>query len=795
MPTIPGSAQGGVDALGRISQLFEQQTLQQQEQFQVNMNLMTSMQQRLLGSMDFQNPTYNTSVAGQVRSSVAQQLSPAAPTQPPPAVGDTMAGITTAQTLRQQQQQAMEQQTWQSPRPTGSYQGQMSAPGQAPMPQNYYQNPVNWPSQQPYTVPGAPGASPGPSGGGPRGSQGSGGSGSGGGGNGGGGNGGLGGFGVPPVPVNPQGGFVSQMLPSLVSHVPVVGSTLSKALSLGGGALDEWRNQKNKNLWYVANAGDTETEAIGDRAQEEMAHFRHPTTFSSAEIEQAFKQATAMGYTQNAQGMAFSRNDIINQMSDMKNQLGMSVGQSAALENQMNITGDATGITQLIDQLKQLDEAASKSGTSVSIFRQNVISTQQNMANLWGGVAGQNIATGQASVTANLGEGGQAVMGNLYSQMFSNTGYDYMAASQAGMSMAAMSSEIIGNSNAAASTMMGATAGDIKGFLQSNLGPQGYQDLLAMVNQNQGGLGGQNSFQTARNIANTFLTTHRINPQLLVQGAKMFANYTGSSPVDALAQIITEYLGPSSTLAKSTQQAKQSATVNSQGQVVGGKNAGQQVTGAGTAALQALVKQEGTNSGAAQALLGVDQQSGQYSQSVKNIISKMGGGDPLISLMIDGKQRVMHMSEAIRSGLSASIAGGAAQFATGPNAGKSIAQNYGLADESNATQAAQRQEREHGPAVGKLFSQMSKQFQQEYYAQQKKNSSDVTKALQKGQKVIVELKGAAKDLFKVTSGFFEDAMGTPRSDTNSIVRDYKGSGKDSSHIGAMLASPTIEGLR
>lgn len=763
---VPEQGVGGLDFAAQLTSLFEKQDARQQQILDAHLNILTAMSQKLSMGGGVGTTRQNTALAGQVTQAALQQqsqISQVASTRGAVSLNNPLAGITSVATMAAQRQAQ------------GAPLGGQAVPVQG--------NPLAGQTLAPPgaggLIAGGGGSGVGGGGGGPVGGGGGGASGPGspapGGGSGGGG-GGAPGY-APAVGASP-GGLANSAwgaAKSQIAKIPVIGSLLDRGIGFGEKALSEYRDQQNKNLWYRGYGGDTSAgQEFADRIAEEKTRVRYAGVFDETEARQAFKQTTAMGYTQNAQGMRWSRNDIISMMAQNKLQSGMSVAQTGQLVDMFGRNGANAQLGNLTQQLKDLTDAAGKAGVNVQQARQSfTMMAQQNFGTF--GSQGSNVAAYDQKTQISWGQNFQDM--NLATP-YQNQGWMYAMAGQTGTSIGQMMSMASTNTGQFQATTGAITKERVADWLR-NADPQAWQALMAEVQRSKGDLDGPSAGDTAQRIAEDWYNQYggrNLDPNAIMGMMHTWSGQTFPNVYKAMAYFILNYYSAKGQLARGQASIDQSGTISSSGAAVGGADAGKHVGQSSSALFQSLGGSHLT--GAEQAFkTNVGNHHGNYSGAMASTLkyiqghqskfdSKFGGSDdPLVRIETKSGYRVMKMSDAIQGGYQSQITSGRATMVGGSWAGKSISAMGISLDKSAANMKAEAASEHKASSKGAALTD----------AWAKAHPGALTGAKAKPgsspNKVTFDLTAEAKKLLKPL-GRVEDAVGTARRDLVTPARDF-----------------------
>lgn len=206
-----------------------------------------------------------------------------------------------------------------------------------------------------------------------------------------------------------------------LQKVPYVGSALA--------ITDEIQSQRQKNAYYQNIEGTNNAHGFGERWNEALGSFTTMGMFAPGEYAEAYKGATALGYTDRSDKAFQSRQGILNFAYTNKREMGMDASESLQYAS-MASKSASTSFTALTKVLQQVSEDANKAGVNANLARQQTMAYYSTML--------QSGMTGPAA-TQTAGAMGmfQTSMGRTYSDVDMkgaySTGMNYMVASTNGM--------------------------------------------------------------------------------------------------------------------------------------------------------------------------------------------------------------------------------------------------------------------------------------------------------------------------------------------------------------------------
>lgn len=744
----PDQNVGGVDVADKLAMVFNDQNTRMSEVFTAHQNFLTSLSQRLLGGIGPQNPQQNTAVAGMVTSSTLGQTAPPSlgpgNTRGAVPLGAPGPGGTTTATLGAQQGQGSGGAPIQGAAglrlpptmiPAGPPAGTPSTSGQggnagappivpqgggAPAPSS------GTPSSGGGTPPGTPSSTPAPRYGNPA----------------------LGSFG--------GNGLVGHLWQAAKGAIPALGMVQD--------AQEEYLSWKNKNLYYAAQGGDTTwTQEQRDRFAEEVAVFGHPTTLSSSEARQAFKTATAMGFTGNmTDPNSANRTDIVDYVANAKNTYGADTSESLRTLQLLIGNGQTSksGLQVLVDTLGRLNAEAGKAGANVSLMRQQFNAYFQAAAT--GGNQGTN-----ATMVAGLVSQGQAELGKTFQHLdfsgqMGNQSYRYMVAGAAGMTLGQLNAAETTNPVAAAQarTQM---LGRPEDYL-AQASPQGWARLQQQVQMNAANI--QRDPDMAHYMATQWWRQDSGNadPNVFLQLMQSFSGVQHfTSAEDGLAYLITQMNPQTSAVGVARRAQNSMGAISASGREANGRVA---TTAGGARMGSGFIHDAMNNSdtGRAYAASIKGGQSHRYG-SVVDLLHTLGSSadDQRVMVQTSRGYRAMSLRDALKSDFAAQVATGQATFLTGKYQGKSITDIVGGASTDSASRAlASKSQHEKGRGSLSMNQEM-RQHKGEGLLPSRRGGGA-------GGRIQIDLTPAARKL--ITAQHVEDAQGQPRSNTHSSSGDY-----------------------
>lgn len=700
---------GGLDTAASLADLFKQQSVRQEEINRAHLDALTAVAQGLLGGTG--RPTGpNAGTAAFLASAASVPASASKGTMI--GGGSATAGQTTVQSLQADQNAqaaAAANQGYTAPPapPTTSVLAASRTGGGIG-------NPLA--GQTTTGGPGGAGAPPG---------------------------GGRGGW-VPPNVGGSGGGLVNSMWGRARKYIPGAG--------IAEGAVNEYRSQLNKNLWYVGYGGDTQGQAFQERIVEEASRLWHPLAFNEEESRQAFKQATAMGYTNNSRGDRWNRRDVVDMAAKAKTSYGATVGETMRDIDMLGRNGDSN-FDRFVKNMDELNKIAGEAGVNVKQVAMSFRDLTQNNAAFYGS-RGANISMLQQQTQIGWGKSMQNL--NMGDQT-NNWQYRYMQAGMAGITTSQMAALEMTNPTRAFSMQNKATLEGLQAFLQGS-DPGAWRRLQQMVSERKSDLNGPAPDITAQQIADDWWASGpRVEIPVFMQQMQLWTGKQFNNQQEATRYLILQMAG-NTLAAQARKQQDQMGMITSEGKVASGKNAGKQIGPSS----DKLFKSLGADTAAEKAYQSlVNTQGGSYSGAMAGLLNRMQKTDMqdhnVLIQTADG-QRVMKISEAIKGGFGDQIASGRARMVGGKWAGKNLS-DLGEGTDSSALPGA-RKSTHRKSSAGQSLSEYLKE-----------NPDGLSGIRKNPTKVTFDLTDAAKKLLKPV-GSIADAMGAPRLDTVTHLRDY-----------------------